>query len=65
MKGDNGCPGRIPAIDSVDFPGLCLADAGQGVRATDFVSSFPSGIHVGARYVYFQIYAEYLGRRRS
>lgn len=23
---------------------------GQGVRATDFVSSWPSGIHMGARY---------------
>lgn len=27
---------------------MCLADAGQGVRGTDFVSSWPSGIHVGA-----------------
>ncbi|KAK4104677.1 glycoside hydrolase family 3 protein [Parathielavia hyrcaniae] len=27
---------------------MCLADAGQGLRGTDFVSSWPSGIHVGA-----------------
>ncbi|KAK0388256.1 hypothetical protein NLU13_4501 [Sarocladium strictum] len=45
---DSGCSGFVPAIDKIDFPGLCLSDAGQGVRGTDFVSSFPSGIHVAA-----------------
>ncbi|KAI0016551.1 glycoside hydrolase family 3 protein [Xylariomycetidae sp. FL0641] len=44
----NGCSGNIAAIDRLGFPGLCLTDAGQGVRATDFVSGYPSGIHVGA-----------------
>jgi beta-glucosidase len=44
----NGCSGNIAAIDRMDFPGLCLTDAGQGVRGTDFVSGYPSGIHVGA-----------------
>ncbi|KAH8156739.1 hypothetical protein CIB48_g11508 [Xylaria polymorpha] len=44
----NGCSGNIAAIDRMNFTGLCLTDAGQGVRATDFVSGFPSGIHVGA-----------------
>ncbi|KAM0471674.1 hypothetical protein ACHAP7_008938 [Fusarium lateritium] len=43
-----GCSGFIPGIDRVGFPGLCLADAGNGVRNTDYVSSWPSGIHVGA-----------------
>ncbi|KAJ4104165.1 hypothetical protein NW760_010843 [Fusarium oxysporum] len=43
-----GCSGFIPGIPRVGFPGLCLADAGNGVRNTDYVSSFPSGIHVGA-----------------
>ncbi|KAF5591070.1 beta-glucosidase [Fusarium pseudoanthophilum] len=43
-----GCSGFIPGIPHVGFPGLCLADAGNGVRNTDYVSSFPSGIHVGA-----------------
>lgn len=43
-----GCSGFIGPIARVKFPGLCLNDAGQGVRATDFVSGFPSGIHVGA-----------------
>ncbi|KAG5938079.1 hypothetical protein E4U60_001523 [Claviceps pazoutovae] len=44
----NGCSGNIPAIPRVNFPGLCLSDAGQGLRATDKVSGFASGIHVGA-----------------
>ncbi|GAW19816.1 hypothetical protein ANO14919_093070 [Xylariales sp. No.14919] len=44
----NGCSGNIASIPRMNFSGLCLTDAGQGVRATDFVSGFPSGIHVGA-----------------
>ncbi|KAI5860125.1 glycoside hydrolase family 3 protein [Durotheca rogersii] len=44
----NGCSGNIAAIPRMNFSGLCLNDAGQGVRATDFVSGYPSGIHVGA-----------------
>ncbi|KAI0601324.1 glycoside hydrolase family 3 protein [Biscogniauxia sp. FL1348] len=44
----NGCSGNIAAIPRMNFSGLCLTDAGQGVRAADFVSGFPSGIHVGA-----------------
>ncbi|KAI0026168.1 glycoside hydrolase family 3 protein [Xylariomycetidae sp. FL0641] len=42
------CSGVIPAIDRLDFPGLCLSDAGNGLRSTDLVSSWPSGISVGA-----------------
>ncbi|KAI1332803.1 beta-glucosidase M [Xylariaceae sp. FL0255] len=44
----NGCVGYIAPISRMNFSGLCLNDAGQGVRNTDFVSGFPSGIHVGA-----------------
>ncbi|ATY66055.1 beta-glucosidase [Cordyceps militaris] len=47
---DNGCPGNVGNVSRLGFPGMCLGDAGQGLRGTDFVSSFPSGIHVGARY---------------
>lgn len=46
---DNGCVGFIPAIQRLNFSGLCLQDAGNGVRAADFVSAWPSGLHVGAR----------------
>ncbi|KEY74419.1 hypothetical protein S7711_04459 [Stachybotrys chartarum IBT 7711] len=43
-----GCNGFIPGIERLGFPGLCLQDAGQGLRNTDYVSSFPAGMHVGA-----------------
>ncbi|KAI1442897.1 glycoside hydrolase family 3 protein [Annulohypoxylon stygium] len=44
----NGCSGNIDAIPRMNFSGFCLNDAGQGVRGTDFVSGFPSGLHVAA-----------------
>ncbi|RDL36481.1 uncharacterized protein BP5553_05833 [Venustampulla echinocandica] len=44
----NGCAGRVPALQSAKFPGLCLQDAGNGVRGTDFVNAYPSGLYVGA-----------------
>ena len=45
----NGCPGNIPPMPRLNFSGMCMGDAGQGLRNTDFVSSWPSGMHVGAR----------------
>ncbi|EPE05491.1 glycoside hydrolase family 3 protein [Ophiostoma piceae UAMH 11346] len=48
VSAPNGCSGNIPAIARLNFTGLCLSDAGNGLRNTDFVSSWPSGIHVGA-----------------
>ncbi|PNP50339.1 hypothetical protein FNYG_15968 [Fusarium nygamai] len=48
VQGDTGCSGTISAIPRLGFPGLCLSDAGNGIRNTDFVSSWPSGLHVGA-----------------
>lgn len=45
---NTGCAGNIPSIPRLNFTGLCLMDAGQGLRGTDFVSGWPSGIHVGA-----------------
>ncbi|KAK4167973.1 family 3 putative glycoside hydrolase [Cladorrhinum sp. PSN259] len=45
---NTSCPGFLPAVWRVGFPGMCLGDAGNGLRGTDFVSSWPSGIHVGA-----------------
>jgi len=49
----NGCSGNIPAVARLGFPGMCLTDAGNGVRATDFVNGYPSGLHVGAAYGFF------------
>jgi beta-glucosidase len=45
----NGCGGNIQAIPRLNFTGLCLADAGNGVRGTDLVNAYASGIHDGAR----------------
>ncbi|KAF9884618.1 hypothetical protein FE257_001440 [Aspergillus nanangensis] len=36
----SGCSGEIKAIPRLNFPGLC--------RGTDYVNSWPSGIHAGA-----------------
>ncbi|GAP88290.1 putative beta-glucosidase M [Rosellinia necatrix] len=48
VTADSSCSGIVPPISRVDFPGLCLSDAGNGVRTTNFVSSWTSGISVGA-----------------
>lgn len=41
------CVGNIPAIAG-KFPGLCLEDSPLGVRDTDFVTAFPTGITAAA-----------------
>jgi beta-glucosidase len=43
-----GCSGVSGTVPRLGFPGLCLQDAGNGVRATDGVNGYPSGIHAGA-----------------
>ncbi|THW11878.1 putative glycosyl hydrolase [Aureobasidium pullulans] len=44
----NGCGGNSGSVPRVGFPGLCLSDAGNGLRGTDGVTGFASGVHVGA-----------------
>ncbi|KAI9376027.1 glycosyl hydrolase family 3 N terminal domain-containing protein [Aspergillus egyptiacus] len=44
----NGCSGMSGSAPRVGFTGLCLQDAGNGVRGTDMVNAYPSGLHVGA-----------------
>lgn len=48
ITSDTGCTGVISGVTRLGFPGLCLADAGNGLRGTDYVSSWPSGIHAAA-----------------
>ncbi|KAL7621870.1 hypothetical protein AAE478_007370 [Parahypoxylon ruwenzoriense] len=48
IRADSSCSGIIPAIERLNFSGLCLSDAGNGVRTTNFASSWASGISVGA-----------------
>ncbi|KAI2613255.1 glycoside hydrolase family 3 protein [Hypoxylon sp. NC1633] len=45
---DNVCAGNTGTIPRLGWPGMCLHDAGNGVRATDLVNSYPSALHVGA-----------------
>ncbi|KAK2610287.1 hypothetical protein N8I77_003734 [Diaporthe amygdali] len=44
----NTCSGNTGSVLRLGWPGLCLQDAGNGVRAADLTNSYPSGIHVGA-----------------
>ena len=44
----NVCSGNAGSVPRLGWPGMCLQDAGNGVRATDLVNSYPSGLHVGA-----------------
>ena len=48
VDSDNTCSGTTGTVPRLGWPGMCLHDAGNGVRATDLVSSFPSALHVGA-----------------
>ncbi|KAG7876353.1 hypothetical protein KL938_004421 [Ogataea parapolymorpha] len=43
-----GCSGMSGNVPRLNYPGLCLQDAGNGVRGTDMVNSYPAGLHVGA-----------------
>ncbi|KAK3676815.1 hypothetical protein LTR78_003019 [Recurvomyces mirabilis] len=43
-----GCSGVSGSVPRLGFPGLCLADSGNGVHAADGVNGWPSAIHVGA-----------------
>ncbi|EME82408.1 glycoside hydrolase family 3 protein [Pseudocercospora fijiensis CIRAD86] len=48
LSAGNACSGVSGSVPRLGFPGLCFQDAGNGVRAQDGVSSFASGISVGA-----------------
>lgn len=45
---DNGCVGVSGSILRLSFPGLCLHDAGNGVRLTDSINAYASGVSIGA-----------------
>ncbi|KAI0120946.1 Cel3e-like protein [Xylariales sp. AK1849] len=44
----NVCAGNTGTVPRLGWPGMCLHDAGNGVRAADLVNSYPSAIHAGA-----------------
>ncbi|ROW12173.1 hypothetical protein VMCG_00322 [Cytospora schulzeri] len=44
------CVGNTGTVDRLGIPALCFADAPDGFRGQEFVSSFPAGIHVAATF---------------
>ncbi|KAG5979710.1 hypothetical protein E4U55_004849 [Claviceps digitariae] len=48
VDSETSCSGTIAPIPRLNFPGMCLSDAGNGLRGTDLVNAYPAGIHVGA-----------------
>lgn len=44
----NACHGNTGSVPRLGWPGMCLQDAGNGIRGVDLANSYPSGIHVGA-----------------
>lgn len=59
----NGCSGNSGGVPRLDFPGLCLQDAGNGVRGTEGTNGYASGVHVGAAWNRNLAYnrAQYMG----
>ena len=45
----NGCNGHIVPNERVGFSGLCLQDAGNGVRGATHVNAYAGGLSVAAR----------------
>lgn len=45
---NTGCVGVSGSVPRLSFPGFCLHDAGNGVRNTDGVNAYASGLHIGA-----------------
>ncbi|ROW13213.1 hypothetical protein VPNG_04888 [Cytospora leucostoma] len=43
-----GCSGFIAPVSRLGFPGLCLSDAGNGLRSADYVTAWASGWSAGA-----------------
>lgn len=48
--GSGPCIGNTGGVPRLDIPPLCLQDGPNGVRFTDFVTSFPSGLATGATF---------------
>jgi beta-glucosidase len=48
--GSGPCVGNTGSVPRLGIPGLCLQDGPQGVRFTDFVTNFPSGLAAGSTF---------------
>ncbi|KAK0275702.1 hypothetical protein LTR35_010972 [Friedmanniomyces endolithicus] len=59
----SGCVGVSGSAPQHGFPGMCFHDAGNGVRNTDGVNAYASGLHIGASWNATLAYerAQYMG----
>lgn len=59
-----GCSGFTGSVPRLNFPGICLNDAENGVRTGSLVNAYPAEIHVGASWNRSLAYdrAYYLGK---
>ncbi|KZV84023.1 glycoside hydrolase family 3 protein [Exidia glandulosa HHB12029] len=48
--GAGTCSGNIPAISSINFPGLCLEDGPMAMRPANFSTVFPAGVNTAATF---------------
>ncbi|KAL4933252.1 beta-glucosidase [Aspergillus undulatus] len=48
VTSDTSCSGWIQGVDRLGFPGICMSDAGNGLRGSDYVNAWTSEISVGA-----------------
>lgn len=48
--GSGPCVGNTGSVPRLGIPSLCLQDGPNGVRFTDFVTHFPSGLAVGSTF---------------
>lgn len=48
--GSGPCVGNTGSVPRLGIPSFCLQDGPQGVRFTDFVTHFPSGLAAGATF---------------
>ncbi|ODV61797.1 beta-glucosidase family protein [Ascoidea rubescens DSM 1968] len=48
--GSGPCIGNTGSIPRLNIPSLCIQDGPNGVRFTDFITSFPSGLATGSTF---------------
>ncbi|ONH65029.1 Beta-glucosidase 1 [Cyberlindnera fabianii] len=48
--GSGPCIGNTGSVPRLSIPSLCLQDGPNGVRFTDFITSFPSGLAAGSSF---------------
>lgn len=48
--GSGPCIGNTGSVPRLDIPSLCLQDGQNGIRFTDFVTGFPSGMAAGTTF---------------